>query len=606
MNTAHQSVRINIKPVIPQMPYVSARNAGGKAASNPLLSEVDFTRPRPMRVCFPVLLDGDLVVSSEHLGVSYLVSILRSLGIECRIVEVLPDTDGDECAIAQVLSFQPDLVGLSLTTVSVNHATAFGNALRARLAPSVVFLAGGPLATSLGSKLLRNPNWCFLDALVRGEGDVPLVRYVEALWQHGDFFKVPGLSWRTSQGALIDNPVGHAVVELDLLPEATRDQYELNKGRLPYLRVATTRGCSGRCTFCNAPHAGNKVNGGKLWRTRSSELILDEIERLHRQYQADTFEFVDSTFEDPGGGSLGKRRIREIAQGILDRGLRIHYSCCMQAKNWSEEDRPLLDLLYRSGLEKVLIGIESGSQAGLDIWNKKSTVVDNIRAIGLLREAGIYVEFGFIAYHPWSTFTEIRENNAFLYRYLGQHLRRYTAPLEIYPGAEVVETLRTAGLLHNSFELSLDPLAYDYQDERIGALARHTSLLFQKEGALQGGELPPVFEFERYDLTLSLYLSRLKWRCTYDGCAHVLAKAGRRVSELRATLSNFNFKLISRLTDLAERGELTEAVVRAERPRVDALYREQLAQMRQLELDLTAQLELTNLCPRDIKSVEGA
>ncbi|KVN74892.1 B12-binding domain-containing radical SAM protein [Burkholderia ubonensis] len=575
---------LHIKPVIPLIPFA----APGDEDADPLRSAVDFTHPRPMRVCFPVLLDGDLVVSSEHLGVSYLVAILRRLSIDCRIVEVPAGGAGDAAAIERIRAFRPDLVGLSLTTVSISHATAFGHALRAHLGPATAFLAGGPLATSLGSQLLRNPNWSFLDALVRGEGDVPLVRYVEALWQDSDFANVPALSWRRAADDCVDNPVGRTVVELDMLPEAMRDQYEANDGRLSSMRVATTRGCSGSCAFCNAPHAGNKINGGKLWRTRSTARILDEIERLHRQYRVDTFEFVDSTFEDPGGGTLGKRRIGAIAQGMLDRGLHIHYSCCTQARSWHEADRPLLALLHRSGLEKVLIGIESGSQRGLDRWNKKSTVEDNIRAIGLLRGAGIHVEFGFIAYHPWSSFDEIYANNAFLHRFLGQHLRRYTTPLELYPGASVLDTLRAERLLHDDYALSLDPFAYDFQDARIAALAASMPLLFRKDAASTDGALPPVFEFERNDPAFSLRLSRLKRRAATPAGARAITAAEAGVRALRDALAEFNLALISRLTLRAEQGVLTEADVLAERPAVDARYRAALNALRTLDAELAA------------------
>lgn len=587
---------LHVEPISALASRAPADAEMDEAGRNPLESDVDFTRPRRMRVCFPVLLDGDLVISPEHVGVSYLVSTLRRFQIACDIVEVAANGVGDEEAIAKILSLKPDLVGLSLTTVSVRHATAFGAALRKCLDPSVPMLAGGPLATALGSRLLGNPNWQFLDALVRGEGEVSLLRYVEALWRHADYFSVPGLSWRGAGGRLIDNPVARGVVDMDLLPEAARDQYGLNAEERPAsMRISTSRGCTGRCTFCNAPHARNKVNGGKLWRTFSSRRILNEIERLHRDCQVDTFEFVDSTFEDPGGGSLGKRRVAEIAQGILDRGLRIQYSCCMQAKNWHEADRPLLELLHLSGLEKVLIGIESGSQAGLDIWQKKSKVEDNVRAIGLLREAGIHVEFGFIAYHPWSTFAEIRENNSFLHRFYGYHLRRYSAPLELYPGAEVINSLRAQGLLDAGFDLTLDTFGYHFRDPRIGVLARCMPILFEDFGASAEGARSPVVDFERSDLTLTLTLSRFRRKLVSAADLKTWQGFEARVGASRAALAAFNFDLMSRLTTLAEQGELGEADVLAWRPEVDARYRAHLAATLELESEILSSLCMASM-----------
>lgn len=577
--------------------------------ANPLLSEVDFTQPRPMRVCFPLLLDGDLVMSSEHLGVSYLMSILRNLGAECRVVEVRPAPGADEQGIAEIIEFAPDLIGLSLTTVTVSHAVGFGSALRSVLPKQVAFLAGGPLATFLGSSLLTNPNWGFLDALVRGEGDVPLVRYVEAFWNHKDYSIVPSLSWRKPDGSVVDNPIGEPVPDLDMLPEPARDQFELNGGRLPYIRLATTRGCSARCTFCNAPHAGNKINPGKLWRARSSEKIVNEIERLYRKYNFNTFDFVDSTFEDPGGAPFAKRRIAEIAQGIIDRDLKIFYNCCMQAKNWKEEDRPLLDLLYRSGLEKVLIGIESGSQIGLDRWKKKSTVEDNKRAIGLLRDAGIYVAFGFIAYHPWSTFEEIRENNSFLREFMGHNLRRYTVRLELYPGAEVVDTLRQEGKLHANFDVSLNPLSYDFHDERVKQLATVSASLYGERYASDVviEEEPAVFQFETYDIVMHTFISRLKrFHGGNPRGAAILHDGEAKAAAVWREMADFNHGLISDLTDRAERGTLDEQVARERRPLVQSFYKEKLNQLRQVQLSISMQMHRAGLNVRDIRFSKGA
>lgn len=588
-----------------ESPSPTSVSAGdtGEPEVNPLLSDVCFTKPERMRACFPVLLDGDLVMSTEHLGVGYLVSILRNLDIECLVVEVAKGEHGDAEAIEKVKAFDPHLIGLSLTTVTVSHATAFGSAIRAAM-PEAFFLAGGPLATFLGSELIQNPNWNFLDALVRGEGDVPLVRFVEAFWTDQNYSDVPNLSWRNEDGFVQENPLGSPVGDLNLLPEPSRDQFELHNGRLAYLRLATTRGCSARCTFCNAPHAGNKIAPGKLWRARDPERIVDEIEHLYRKYRFNTFDFVDSTFEDPGGAPFAKKRIGDIAQGIIDRDLEIYYNCCMQAKNWSEKDRDLIDLLFRSGLEKVLIGIESGSQRGLDRWKKKSTVEDNKRAIALLRESGIYVSFGFIAFHPWSDFQEIEENNSFLREYMGHNLRRFTVRLELYPGAEAVETLRQEGKLHDDFDLSLNPLSYDFHDPRVARLSSASALLY---GAKYATDIviekePAVFEFETYDIVLHTYNSRLHRLCLdNERGLSILAEGEAKYETLRGHMSEFNYALISEMTEAAKQETLTDKMVLAKEPFVEQFYRQKLKEFKQVQLEVGMKLHRAGVPVRQIQ-----
>lgn len=595
MNSSIIFSAVDVELIHPKVPKKSGSDPAELVENRQLVSRVDFNSPRQMRVCFPVLLDGDLVNNPEHLGVGYLVSILRNLGILCIVIDLPAGSSRDQYYIDKIVSFEPDIIGLSLTNVSVVHATEFGSALKKKLPHGVQFLAGGPLATALGSKLLNNPNWRFLDALVRGEGDVPIVRYVEAFWENGDYSKVPGLSWRTLHGELIDNSIGYGVQDLDNLPEPARDQFMISSGQIPYLRVATTRGCTSSCTFCNAPHSGNKVNQGKVWRSRSSTRVLDEIERLHFEFRADSFEFVDSTFEDPGGGYLGKKRIKEIAEGILDRGLSIFYSCCMRANNWGDQDVPLLELLYRSGLEKVIVGIESGSQSGLDIWGKKTTVEENVRAIRLLRGAGIYVVFGFIAFHPWSTFEEIRENNTFLHVHFGHHLSRYIAPLELYPGAKIINSLRDGNLLHDTFDITLNPFAYDYFDKRIGLLARLCFILTHARERVSNSSKSYPLLFEDYDMAFSIRLKRLRRQAIDEPkLKAILAVSEQALESIHKQLSDFNYILISRLTDAAESLRLTDLLIDRETLASNIFYEKKYEEIQQIEMQLKKQLILAN------------
>ncbi|XOV80944.1 MAG: B12-binding domain-containing radical SAM protein [Aestuariibacter sp.] len=573
---------------------------------NPIESTVDLSSPRQLKVAFPILLDGDLVMSTEHLGVGYLVSILRNAGAECKVFEVPGNCKFDEKVSREIVEWDPDLIGFSLTTVTVSHATDFGSTLKNLLKDDVYFLAGGPLATFLGQELLLNPNWYFLDGLVRGEGDISMIRFAEAFWTDRDYSNVPSLSFKDSGGSIINNPIGAGVAELDMLPEPGRDQFEINNGQQAYLRLATTRGCTARCTFCNAPHADNKINPGKLWRARSAENIVTEIERLYHKYKFNTFDFVDSTFEDPGS-PRAKQRIGKLAEMIIEKDLNIYYNCCMQARNWTDKDKDLIKLLFNSGLEKVLIGIESGSKTGLALWKKKSTVEDNKRAISLLREAGIYVAFGFISYHPWSTFTEIRENNEFLRDYMGHNLRRFTTKLEVYPGAEVLIRMRNEGLLHEDFDLTLNPLAYRFEDERIAKLSKATGLLYGERYSedMVIEEEPAVFEFETYDIVLHTFLSRiLRHHRSNPDCVEIMNEGLVRVDAIKAEICEYNFQLMTDLTDRAEKGVLSEEYVREARPKLDDYYIKQMRRLRDIQLSISMKLHRANISIRDIQFVK--
>ena len=568
-----------------RLPVAHTRPRAGSILD--LEPRLDLATPRPLRVAFPVLLDGDLVESTEHLGVAYLASVLRNAGAACRIIEVPVHDLGDEEAADEVAAWGPDIVGLTLTTVGVGHATRFGTLLRRRL-PSALVFAGGPLATHSGAALLDLRGWEFLDGLVRGEGEIAVLRLAEAIHSGESLSLVPNLCYRTG-ASIVTVPELTAVHDLDELPFPARDQFERHSGKLPFLRISTSRGCTSSCTFCNAPHARNPITRMKVWRGASPRRVVDEIELLADRYDVDTFDFVDSTFEDPGGREVGKRRVAAIAQEILRRGLDIHFNCCMQAVNWGDEDRPLLELLRRAGLEKVLVGLEAGSDDALELWNKRSRVADNVRVIRLLREVGAYVVPGFITWHPYLTFDMLRANVAFLGAHVGHNLRPYTTRLELYPGAEIVDLLRRDRLLLPAYDEALDPFAYSYRDPRIGRLASLLRGPYGGDGV--EGRRSTAVRFEAGDLQLHTFMSRLGRAFGDDALAReILDEASEAVDLVRRKMSDHNSALVGGYVERGEHQDLTREEVWARGPALEAYFAERIREIETIRLVTSVRL----------------
>jgi radical SAM superfamily enzyme YgiQ (UPF0313 family) len=497
------------------------------------------------------------VGSPEHLGPGYIAAVLRNAGAAVTILEVI--IERDEGMIDTIVKEIPDIIGISLTTVAVDQARQFGKRLRDALITKALIVAGGPVATHQGAGLLTTPGWEFLDGLIRGEGEIPMLRLAEIIHTGGDLSSVPNFCYRQA-GGVRQTPMLPGVSQLDLLPFPARDQLFQHGGRLAYVRLSTSRGCTAHCTFCNAPHAHNRVGPAtKAWRGVSPGRVVDEIEMLMSRYGCNTFDFIDSTFEDPGGGVMGKTRVREIANDILARNLKIYFNVYMQAYNWTEEDRPLLRLLWQAGLEKVCVGIESGNQADLVRWKKRSTVEDNHRIVQLLREIGVHVAFGFIAFHPWSTFESVRKNHVFLRDNVGHNLRRFSVRLELYPGSEVINELANDGLLLPSFHDTLNPYSYKYADSRILKLATCLNAIYNEEYSKTCTirEIPAVFRFETYDVVVHNFISRIARTCQGDSIAEEIIEEFRsKLAVVKREMGQHNFALVSELTNLAEADRL--------------------------------------------------
>src|SRR5699024_6844225 len=257
--------------------------------------EVDpaITDPASVRTSFLILLDGDLVMSPEHLGVAFMASVLREAGFTCEIREVRHGLD-EERTIAELVEYDPALICFTLMSLNVVSAASLSERL-AQALPDAVVACGGPAGTSAGTEVLRKiPH---ADVVAIGEGEPTILDLVQRIALGGELSDCPGICYRDAQGRPRQNPPRPLVHDLDALPHPARDQLISHGNELEYVRVSTSRGCVARCTFCAAPHTNNRVQQGKAWRGRSPERVVDEIVQLVRNHRFRTFDFIDSTFE---------------------------------------------------------------------------------------------------------------------------------------------------------------------------------------------------------------------------------------------------------------------------------------------------------------------
>lgn len=122
------------------------------------------------------------------------------------------------------------------------------------------------------------------------------------------------------------------------------------------------------------------------WRGRSIANIVDEMEYLYKEHGVLIFSFNDSSFEDAMPLTEGKKRLATFANEILKRGLRILWTCCFRAETFknNKEDIELIELMVKSGLYNLLIGVEAGNKRALNNFSKRATISDNYQSIEIL------------------------------------------------------------------------------------------------------------------------------------------------------------------------------------------------------------------------------
>jgi hypothetical protein len=110
------------------------------------------------------------------------------------------------------------------------------------------------------------------------------------------------------------------------------------------------------------------------------------------------------------------------------------------------------------------MGLESGTDSGLEVLNKQITKETNAEAIAIMKSLGILYEYGFMLFDPSSTFASIRENLRFLRSLVGDGSAGATfCRMLPYGGTPIRDRLREEGRLRGDVTRP----DYDFLDPRL-------------------------------------------------------------------------------------------------------------------------------------------
>jgi anaerobic magnesium-protoporphyrin IX monomethyl ester cyclase len=319
--------------------------------------------------------------------VAYLSGALKSAGYDDILFVDAMTNDLSEDQVREImLREQPDLIGCTAITPSIYKAQRTLEIAR-EVCPQAVTVLGGIHATFMYQQVLGEAPW--IDAIVRGEGEeiiVNLVRTVDEGRWPADRDQVLGIAYQ-EDGQIIATPAAPTIKNLD---DITPDWGVLEWEKYIYIplnkRVAIpnmARGCPYTCSFCSQ---------WKFWRDyriRDPKKVVDEIETLMRDHNVGFFILAD---EEP---TINRKKFMAFCEELIARDLGILWGINTRVTDILR-DEDVLPLYRKAGLIHVSLGTEAAAQLKLDRFHKETTIADNKRAIGLLRDAGILTEAQFI------------------------------------------------------------------------------------------------------------------------------------------------------------------------------------------------------------------
>lgn len=328
--------------------------------------------------------------------------------------------------------FQPLLIGLTSTTPFFHAVQSTSRELKQRL-PGVYLVLGGAQASAA-------PRQCLdacpeLDAVVVGEGEETLVDLARALERGERNPVIPGMISRGRPTGFRPRPL---ITDLDRLPFPDWSLYDYagyepvfshRLGEPAHLfQVQASRGCPNQCSFCFNIF-------GDSWRLKSPARVAAEVFHNAERHGARHFEFMDPVMPS------GQRWFTSLCQALeagQTRG-RIAWGFQTRADRSSGE---LYQTAANAGCERVLFGLESGSQAILNRMGKGIDLADSWAAVEAAVKAGLKVQATLIIGHPGET-----RETLDMTREMVQSMRArfavefFPAFLGVYPGTAVHEQL---------------------------------------------------------------------------------------------------------------------------------------------------------------------
>lgn len=328
-----------------------------------------------------------------------------------------------------IAEFAPDIVGITSTTPLIKKAYALADIVK-RHNPSTLVVAGGPHPSALPEEVLRESR---IDCVVVGEGEYAINRILA----DGLSTSIPNLYFKRDGQIVKSDSLGCTTLTLDVLPYPAYDLLDVGKYRQPGISsrrnpvayMETSRGCYGRCIYCNKNIHGFKV------RQKSAGRVVDEMERILKLGFRE-IQIIDDIF------TANKKRAHTICEAILARGLKFPWYP-RGGLRVDTVDVELLKIMKKAGCYRVPFGIESGSQRILEVIDKKITLEQAEKAVRAAKDAGLETECYFMIGLPTETEDDIKKSIDFAIRLNPDYCKfALTIPL---PGTPMFDQMEQKG-----------------------------------------------------------------------------------------------------------------------------------------------------------------
>jgi radical SAM superfamily enzyme YgiQ (UPF0313 family) len=313
---------------------------------------------------------------------------------------------------------EPDVVGATVYRDTL-APTMFVLKLTRENYPQIRTVIGGGLFAD--THMIGTPNFerlrevtaGYIDKIIIGEGELLLLKYLQG--------ELP-----RQQRVYTMADIGNRY--MDLKGAEPPDLSDLNIRKYSHLPGTASFSCPYKCSFCNEMQFRGR------YRKRDIKETVDEMVTLHKTVELNNVNTGHQLFFMTD--SLLNPVIDDLAGELIKRQVSLYYDGYYRVDQAAMKTENTFHW-RKSGLYRVRLGVESGSQRILDLMSKGITVEQIKAAIISFAMAGIKTTAYWVIGHPGETeedfqmtldlIAELRnsiyqsECNPFLYHYSGQN-----------------------------------------------------------------------------------------------------------------------------------------------------------------------------------------
>ena len=349
--------------------------------------------------------------SSSSIGLRYLASTLRRAGFNVSMVFFkeknialdlmeLPTEKEYDRLIDLIKDIDPDIIGMGVRSSFFKIASEITHRVQKKIWKPVIW--GGTHATVAPEQSIQ-----VADMVCLGEGEHVLLDLAQKLSQNQDISNIQNL-WAKASGQIVKNPIRDLFQNVDSLPfpdYVNENKYFIENQEISYgdpgllafnLDIMTSRGCPYHCSYCSNSLFHKLYKGkGRIVRQRSVQNVLDEI-RTHKKLfpKLKRIDFIDEVF------SWDREWVEEFVEHYK-KDIRLPFHC-MQHPNTT--DKGIMKMLKDAGLERVEIGIQTGSERVRRKVFKRPVSDENlIKTSQIMRDLRIVPFYDVIVDNPFET-----------------------------------------------------------------------------------------------------------------------------------------------------------------------------------------------------------